>query len=412
MMYQAFRASIASLMVVGTVGVAGVSPSAAAAGPGPTISTYIPNLNAPRGVTFDGQGNLYVSESGYAGDGPVGLTQTGRVTKYAHGSTHASWSTGFESLYASEDPSAPPDVLGPEGISALGGNCSKRSHGHKSEREREDGGCQIRMIMSESHDGVFAMSGGAADSTQLGHLFRIDGATGHATSVSDVGDQMYQWTGDRTDLFPDDFPDSNPYAVLITKFDHSDHARTFVADAGANTISEVMADGTIRVISYIPNETAPPFRDATPTCIAQGPDGMLYVATLNLVANLFVPGATGGQSNVWRVDPNANFPTEPTLWASGLTTATACTFDNHGNFWATEMFQSNVAGPPGDVVRIPFEHPDQLTRIGGGMLPLPGGIAQGPDHAMYVAINSASPDKDSGAVVRISFHGHGDGHDD
>ncbi|HEX2402072.1 MAG TPA: hypothetical protein VHJ79_19120 [Mycobacterium sp.] len=43
------------------------------------------------------------------------------------------------------------------------------------------------------------------------------------------------------------------------------------------------------------------------------------------MANLFVCGS--GLSNVWRVNPNANFPTVPTLWASGLTTATACTFD-------------------------------------------------------------------------------------
>ncbi|MGE5156143.1 MAG: ScyD/ScyE family protein, partial [Betaproteobacteria bacterium] len=137
----------------------------------------------------------------------------------------------------------------------------------------------------------------------------------------------------------------------------------------------------------------------TPTCIAQGPDGMLYVATLNFVANLFVYGS--GKSNVWRVDPNANYPTAPTLWASGLTTATACTFDRAGNFWATEMF-APTAGPPGDVVRIPFRHPTQLDHVGAGSLPLPGGIAQGPDGAMYVSINSADPDAGSGAVVRVS----------
>ena len=126
---------------------------------------------------------------------------------------------------------------------------------------------------------------------------------------------------------------------------------------------------------------------------------MLYVATLNFVANLFVYHS--GQSNVWRVDPNANFPTKPTLWATGLTTATACTFDRHDNFWATELFQPNAAGPPGDVVRIPFDHPDQLQRIGGGELPLPGGIAQGSDGSMYVSVNTANPELNSGAVMRI-----------
>ena len=36
------------------------------------------------------------------------------------------------------------------------------------------------------------------------------------------------------------------------------------------------------------------------------------------------------------------------------------------------------------------------------MLPLPGGITQGPDGAMYVTINSSSPVQGSGAVVRVA----------
>ena len=44
-------------------------------------------------------------------------------------------------------------------------------------------------------------------------------------------------------------------------------------------------------------------------------------------------------SNVWRVDPNStDWLDNATLWASGLTTVGACTFDNQGNFWAAEMF--------------------------------------------------------------------------
>lgn len=382
------RMVVAGVAVAGTLAglLAGAQPSGAAA----SVTPWITGLNAPRGVAFDRQGSLYVAESGRAGSGPAGLTDTGRVSAYRWGSTHAAWSTAFESLYVTEDPSQPPDVLGPEGISALGNGCMKNDQGRRN-------GCQVQMIMSQSHDGVAAATGGAVHTQQIGHLFRLDGATGAATDKADVGDQQYAWTADHQNLFPDDFPDSNPYGVLVTKAD--DGIRTFVADAGANTISEVMRDGTTRVIAYIPNETAPPFRDATPTCIAQGPDGMLYVATLNLVANLFVYGS--GKSNVWRIDPNANYPTAPTLWASGLTTATACTFDRAGNFWATEMF-APTAGPPGDLVRIPFGDPAHLDHIGAGSLPLPGGIAQGPDGAMYVSINSASPVPGSGAVVRVS----------
>jgi hypothetical protein len=317
------------------------------------------------------------------------LTNTGKVSKYLLGSTTPSWSTTFESFYSGTD------VLGPEGISAFGNSCTERSNGDKS--GQHNGGCQIRMIMAESHDGIAAASGGQLNATQAGLLFGLEGATGSASKISDVGNQMYKWTGDHQSLFPSDFPDSNPYNVLVIKDKRS--MRTFVADAGANTINEVTADGRLRVVAYIPNEAGPPFRDATPTCIAQGPDGMLYVATLNFVANLFVFGS--GHSDVWRVDPNANYPTAPTLWASGLTTPTACTFDRQGDFWAAEMFQPNVAGPPGDVVRIPFRHPQRLDRIGGGVLPLPGGVAQGSDGAMYVSVNSANPQLNSGAVVKI-----------
>jgi hypothetical protein len=362
----------------------------------PSITTWISGLNAPRGLAFDGGGNLYLSQSGQAGTGPAGLTSTGKVSKYPAGSSTPSWTTSFESVYMTVDPSQPPDVLGPEGISALGNSCSSREHEHTST------GCRIRMIMSESHDGIAAATKGAINAHQAGRLYGLDPMTGKASSLSNVGNQQYDWTGDHAGLFPSDFPDSNPYGVLVLRDRWTHTIRTFVADAGANTISEIMANGHARVIAYIPNETTVPFRDATPTCIAQGPDGMLYVATLHFVANLFV--SHSGRSDVWRVNPNANYPSTPTLWASGLTTPTACTFDRSGNFWATEMFQPNIAGPPGDVVRIPFSNPTDLDRLGGGMLPLPGGIAQGPDGAMYVSINSANPTPGSGAVVRLNTH--------
>ncbi len=356
-----------------------------------SITSVVGHLAAPRGIAFDGKGNMYVAEAGVAGSGPAGMTHSGKVDKFARGHTTPSWSVGFNSVYATEDPSAPPDVLGPAGISAVGNGCVKNSHGMRN-------GCQIQMITSESTPGLLAASGGAVNDPQAGHLYRLDAATGRVTNKADVGSQQYAWTGEHRDLFPSDFPDSNPYGVLVTK--GSGGIRAFVADAGANTVSEVMRNGTTRIIAYIPNESGPPFRDATPTCIAQGPDGYLYVGTLHFVANLFV--FNGNQSDVWRINPNANYPTAPQLWTSGLTTVTACTFDRSGNFWATEMFQGGLgATPPGDVVKIPFAHPSSHQRIGFGQLPVPGGIAQGPDGAMYVTVGSSAPGV-SGAVMRLA----------
>jgi hypothetical protein len=373
-----------------------ITPSASAS-PTATITPVVGGLAAPRGIAFDGKGAMYVAESGVAGTGPAGMTTTGKVDKFLPGASTPTWSTGFNSLYESENPAAPPDVLGPAGLSVVGNGCTKNSNGNRD-------GCQVVMITGESTPGVLAASGGAVNDPQAGHLFRLDAASGAATSRSDVGTQMYDFTNANKDLFPSDFPDSNPYGVVVMKDARTGAIRTFVADAGANTISEIGADGTARIVSYIQNETVPPFRDATPTCMAVGPDGFLYVATLHFVANLFFPG-TGGLSDVWRVDPNANYPTKPTLWATGLSTPTSCTFDNRGNFWATEMFAGGLgAMPPGDIVRIPFTNPSQQDRFGAGQLAVPGGIVQGPDGAMYVTVGSSAPGV-NGAVMRVQVNG-------
>jgi len=372
-----------------------VDASPAGAAPSATITPVVGNLAAPRGIAFDGKGAMYVAESGVAGAGEAGMTQTGKVDKFLPGATTPTWSTTFNSLYASENPGQPPDVLGPAGLSAVGNGCTKNSHGNRN-------GCQVMMITSLSTPGAMAEAG--VDDPEAGRVWRLDAATGAATEKADVGTQMYDFTAANPDLFPDDFPDSNPYGILVTKDAVGGGIRTFVADAGANTISEIEADGTARLISYIPNETVPPFRDATPTCIAAGPDGYLYVGTLHLVANVVVEN-DAHLADVWRVDPNANYPTPPTLWATGLSTVTACTFDHSGNFWATEMFAGGfTASPPGDIVRIPFSDPTHQDRFGAGQLAVPGGITQGPDGAMYVTVGSSAPGV-SGAVMRVAVSG-------
>jgi hypothetical protein len=358
-----------------------------------TISPVLGGLNGPRGVAFDGQGSMYVAEAGKYSNiapGAFGSSHSGKVSKFSlnAGGASPTWSTLFDSVY---DSSHGPEVLGPAGVSAMGSGCMKNSNGMRE-------GCQVLAIISESKSGVNATTSGL-NIPQIGHLYRLDGVTGVPTDKSDVGDQQYAWAGSHASLWIE-FPDSNPYGVLVTKDPKTDAIRTYVVDAGSNTLSEVMPDGTNRIIAFIPND---PIRDSTPTCVAQGPDGALYVGTLDLFAN-FVFGP--GQSHVYRVDPNTSegFLTAAHVWASGLSTVTACTFDRAGNFWGTEMFYP-TSGPPGDLVRIPFANPAALQHIGGGSLPVPGGIAQGPDGAMYVTVGSAATAPGSGAVVKVSSTG-------
>ena len=229
----------------------------------------------------------------------------------------------------------------------------------------------IRAYQRNPNTQVLAIAGLSSHEVPVGpfgHLFRLNAGTGSTTDLADVGDQDFDFTSLHSDLFPSDFPDANPYGVLVTRGGSAASRNTFVIDAGANTVDEISADGSAKVIAYIPNETPSgdlPVRDSTPTCAAQGPDGALYIGTLDLVRNFVDPNQ--GWSHVYRVDPKAgeNYLTAAHVWASGLTTITSCAFDSAGNFWATEMFKNNVAAPPGDIVRIPFD------KLGGSANPAP-----------------------------------------
>jgi hypothetical protein len=66
------------------------------------------------------------------------------------------------------------------------------------------------------------------------------------------------------------------------------------------------------------------------------------------------------------------------------------------------MFQPNTAGPPGDLVRIPFGSPSVKQHVGGGHLPVPGGVTVGSEGSLYVSVNSATTVRGSGMVVRVA----------
>jgi hypothetical protein len=232
----------------------------------------------------------------------------------------------------------------------------------------------------------------------FGNLLRVDYRNRVETLVN-VGSFDYEWTDEHQWLVPfGDFPDANPYGVLVVP------GHVYVVDAGANTLDEVMPDGSITILAFFPNGV---LADSTPTCACQGPDGLLYIGTLALVDSLFLEPS----AKVYRLDPaDANLEepwnTPMTEWASGLWPINGCTFGRDGNFYASQLFTNpnfiNGEDPEGDVVKIPFASPGTHTFLTGGALSFTAGVAVGPNGAVYVADGTAFVPPGEGRIVRLS----------
>lgn len=348
----------------GTAPAFGVAPGAQPAGA--VIAT---GLNNPRQMVIGPNGSLYVTEAGLGAGNPTdgaaeGLGFTGSVTEIDRPASARPAQqrilTGLVSAAMMEGGEL--ETIGADGIGFA------------------DRSAKQRLYVS------FGGHGGPG----LGLLVGYDGST--PTTIGDVGSADYTWTGDHADLW-EEFPDANPYGMLATD------GHLYVADAGANTLDEVMPNGDVHVLAFFPNNV---IRDAVPTCVARGPDGALYIGTLALVERFSLPGH---HAFVYRVDPAQTDPGSydtvlnvATVWADGFDTISSCAFAPNGDFFATEMYGGESFG--GDVVRVPFKHPDQKTRFGEGDVVLPTGIAVGVG-AVYVSSFGNSTAAGQGTVVRF-----------
>jgi hypothetical protein len=351
----------------------------------PSFTTVASGFDNPRGLAFGEDGQLFVAEAGKGGPtcipgGPGGQNICPGLT------SAVSVITGEGDHHRI--------VSGLASVSDKGGFFATGADGLSWE---EDSGLVTVIAgcpqqLDQVPPGVFDPAVVAGGKAQLGQVMRIDDGKFHATAA--VGKFDWNWSLTHTNLVANQFPDCNPYGILADEHDQ------WVVDAATNTLDHVTSEGHVEISAFFPN---PPVSDAVPTCVAQGPDGALYVGELTGGGNQ--PGA----SVVWRVDINKEHPT-PTAWARGLTAVTGCGFFG-GSFYATEFSTlglDNAAPGTGAVVRVPA-HSKSPVMVASG-LSFPNGFAANGD-SIYVSnwsispavIPPGGPPFQPGEVVRINL---------
>ncbi|MDQ6862034.1 MAG: ScyD/ScyE family protein [Verrucomicrobiota bacterium] len=333
------------------------------------VTQVVGGLHSPRGLAVDRRGTLYVAEAGDDSAGGAIIAVSGASGNHPRVRTLVSGLPTF---------GAAGEFLGMEAIAPL---------------------------VDGERFGLLAITGPAPQEAMqpfFGSLLYVN-PNGTTQPLVNVGSFNFEWTAAHHDLVPDQFPDSNPYGMVISR------GHLYVVDAGANTLDEVLPNGTIRVLAFFPNT---PISDATPTCVCEGPDGALYVGTLALVDSVLV----GPSAKVFRVNPAQANLAEPwktplTVWASGLFPIDGCAFGRDRNFYASQLFTNPAhdfgavfGDPHGDVMKIPFNHPSTHTLLTGGALSLAGGVAVDDDGAVFVSSGTAFVAPGTGTVVRIRTH--------
>jgi hypothetical protein len=237
--------------------------------------------------------------------------------------------------------------------------------------------------------------------------------------------------------------DANPYSVAITD------DGLVVADAGANALYAVDEAGEIDVLAVFPprehmfpaellaamgpppetdGEMAPEGEamaegeaaadgeemsggeampeggmvplpvESVPTAVAVGPDGAYYVGELT-----GGPFPVGG-AVVWRVIPGE----EPAVYASGFTNIIDLGFGSDGTLYVAEIVHEGLmpvftgadVAPIGAVLSVaPGGGEPEMVATGEQLLAL-GGLAVGPDDAVYVTANTLGID--GGTIVKIT----------
>jgi len=342
--------------------------------PGPTVVAS--GLLNPRGLAFAPNGTLYVAEAGNGGPTQVSNDPTTECQQYAGTTSRIS----AINLAGAPGTNTKPVVTGLASEADCTGSSATGADGLSIQ------GGRILAIMTGNHQSVDSAPPGvlppslvAVADAQLGRLIKATPG-GQWKSIADVGGFDYNYAQDcingvpvvpTCDLDPQ-FPDANPYGVLALP------GRTYVADAGANTLDLVLADGSVQILAYVHAQANDFLGDEVPTCVAMAA-GQLFVGTLN--------------GNLFRYDGTSTLQ-QVALTGQHVYGIGGCTGDAAGNLYVSDQ-AAQFFGQPGGVLKVA---PDGSTTL-VGVVADPSGIVLGPNGYLYVSQNSTS--NGGGQVVRL-----------
>lgn len=310
-------AAVAAAMLVAPL----ATPASAATVSGPLIS----GLVTPLGLAVGSDGTIYVSQ-----------TFAGTLTALDH--------KGARTLASVADGEI-------AGVDAQGKGTLVYTTSNAQETVAATFGNLVRLLPNGKSRVVADLLAfeNAANPDQV-NSYGFVGLTPECEATLPPGAELVPYTG---------ILETHPYAVAIVP------GGWVVADAAANDLVAVSANGRVRALTVFPAlpsvvsaELAaeagldPCVVGATyrsepvPTDVELGPDGMLYVSIL---AGGIAPGA------VYRVDPRSG---ERTLLASGFIGATDLAVSPDGRIFVTELFADRVsevvAGGPSPVASVPM----------------------------------------------------------
>ncbi|WP_147653649.1 ScyD/ScyE family protein [Vulcaniibacterium gelatinicum] len=342
------RASLLTLC-----GLALAMPAAFAA---PSVTTVMSGLDNPRGLAFGPEGALYVVEAGRGGTGPCAILR-GQPRCYGPtGALTRLWRGRQERVAAGLPSYADAAVLettGPHDVSFIGRGTAYVTVGFGSDPALRAGFGEVGQLFGT----VVQVSAG-------GQWRVVADVSAHESAANPAGGPV----------------DSNPYGAL------AEPGAVIVADAGANALLRVAANGTVSTFAMFPSRPARS-TDSVPTAVVRGPDGAYYVGELT-----GVPFAQGA-ARVYRVVEGE----APSVYADGFKTIIDLDFGPDGSLYVLE----HASGPmffagPGRIVQVA---PDGSRSVVLGGLSQPTSLLVGPDGALYVSNRGTSIL--TGEVLRI-----------